>query len=107
MDKKAIIVNNLTNLKSIMSNIFVNTMPTDSLAWYYSDITMSVMASQITSSEHSIVCSIIFSGANQRKRQSSASLAFVRGIHQWLVDSPHKEPVVQKMFWLMTSWWEW
>ena len=26
------------------------------------------------------------------------SLALVRGIHQWLVDSPHKGPVMQKMF---------
>ena len=26
------------------------------------------------------------------------SLAFVRGIHQWPVDSPHKGPVTQKMF---------
>ena len=25
-------------------------------------------------------------------------VAFVRRIHQWLVDSPHKEPVTRKMF---------
>ena len=30
--------------------------------------------------------------------KSSASLAFVRAIHQWPVGSPHKEPVMQKMF---------
>ena len=40
---------------------------------------MSAMASQITSV--SIVCSINCSGADQRKHQSSASQAFVRGIH--------------------------
>ena len=34
-----------------------------------------------------------FSGADQRKHQSSASLAFVRGIHRWPVNSPHKRPV--------------
>ena len=33
-----------------------------------------------------------------RKHQSSTSLVFVRGIHQWLVNSPHKRPVMRKMF---------
>ena len=33
-----------------------------------------------------------------RKHQSSASLAFVWGIHRWPVNSPHKAPVTQKMF---------
>ena len=37
-------------------------------------------------------------GADQRKHQSSASLAFVRGIHRWSVNSPHKRPVTRKMF---------
>ena len=32
------------------------------------------------------------------KHQSSASLAFVRGIHRWPVNSPHKGPVTRKMF---------
>ena len=57
---------------------------------------MSVMASQITSL--TIVYSIFYSSADQRKYQSSASLAFVRGIHRWLVNSPHKGPVTWKMF---------
>ena len=43
----------------------------------YSDIIMSAMVSQITGV--SIACSVVYSGANQRKHQSSASLAFVRG----------------------------
>ena len=38
------------------------------------------------------------SGANQRKHQSSSSLAFVRGMHRWPVNSPHKGPVPRKMF---------
>ena len=63
---------------------------------HYSDIIMSVMASQINSI--SIIYSIVCWGADQRKHQSSASLAFVRGIHQWSVDSPHKGPVTLKMF---------
>ena len=54
------------------------------------------MASQITSV--SIVYSIACSDADQRKHQSFASLAFVRGIQGWPVTSPHKVPVTQKMF---------
>ena len=57
---------------------------------------MSEMASQIT--EVVIVCSIVGSGADQRKHQSFASLAFVQGIHRWPVNSPHKGPVTRKMF---------
>ena len=34
----------------------------------------------------------------QRKHRSSASLAVVRRIHRWLVNSPHKWPVTRKMF---------
>ena len=44
---------------------------------------MRVMASPITSL--SIVYSTIYAGADQRKYQSSASLAFVRVIHRWLL----------------------
>ena len=61
-----------------------------------SNVIMSAMTSQITGV--SSVCSAVCSCANQRKRKSSASLAFVRGIHQWPVDSPHKGPVTRKMF---------
>ena len=56
---------------------------------------MGGMASQITSL--TIVYSTVYSGADQRKHQSSASLAFVRGIHRWPVNSPHKWPVTRKM----------
>ena len=62
----------------------------------YSDVIMSPTAFQITGIP--IVCSTVYSGANQRRHQSSASLAFVRGIHWWPVDSPPKGPVIQKMF---------
>ena len=51
---------------------------------------------QITSL--TIVYSIFYSGADQRKHQRSASLAFVRGIHQSSVNSPHKRPVTLGMF---------
>ena len=46
-------------------------------------------------SNHRPVCS---TGAYQRKHQSSASLAFGRGIQRWPVNSPHKGPVTWKMF---------
>ena len=57
---------------------------------------MGPMVSQITSL--TVVYSIIYSDADQRKHQSSASLAFVRRIHQGPVNFPHKGPVTPKMF---------
>ena len=63
---------------------------------HYNDVIMSAMASQITNL--TIVYSSVYSGADRRKHQSSASLAFVRGIHRWPVNSPHKGPVTRKMF---------
>ena len=56
---------------------------------------MSSMASYITSLM--IAYSTVYSGGDQRKHRSSASLAFVRGIHQWPVNFPHKGPVTRKM----------
>ena len=46
----------------------------------------------------SIVCSTVCSDADRRKHLNAASLAFVRGIHRWPVDSPHKGPVTQFPF---------
>ena len=63
---------------------------------HYSDIIMDTMASQVTSLTG--VYSSVYSGADQRKHQSSASLAFVRIIPRWPVNSPHKGPVTRKMF---------
>ena len=57
---------------------------------------MTMLASQITSL--AVVYSIVYSGVNQRKHQSSASLAFVREIHRGPVNFPHKWPVTRKMF---------
>ena len=65
-------------------------------AQHYNDAIMSAMVSQITRLD--IVYSTVYSGVDQRKYQSSASLVFVRGIHRWPVDSPHKRPVTRKMF---------
>ena len=66
------------------------------LCIHYNDVRMRTMASQITSL--TIVYSTVYSGAHQIKYQSSASLAFVWGIHRWPVNSPHKWPVTRKIF---------
>ena len=56
------------------------------MVWYvlcsmhYSDVIMVTMSSQIPSL--TIVYTTVYSGADQRKHQSSASLAFMRGIHR-------------------------
>ena len=66
---------------------------------HYNDVRISPMASQVTSL--AIVCSTVFSGADQRKHQrkhqSSASLAFVQGIHRWPVtgEFPAQRPVTR------------
>ena len=57
---------------------------------------MGTMASQITSLI--IVYSTVYSDADQRKYQSSVSLAFVRGIYRKPVNSQHKWQVTRKMF---------
>ena len=70
---------------------------------HYSDVIMGAIASQITSL--TIVYSTVYSDADQRKHQSSASLAFVRGIHQdrWI---PRTNGQLRgKCFHLMTSSW--
>ena len=63
---------------------------------HYDDVIMTMLASQITSL--TVVYSIVYSGVNQRKHQSSASLAFVQEIHRGPVNFPHKWPVTRKMF---------
>ena len=63
---------------------------------YYNGVIMGAIASQITSL--TIVYSPDYTDEDQRKHQSSASLAFVRGIHRGPVYSPHKWPVMRKMF---------
>ena len=53
---------------------------------HYCDVIMGAVTSQITSL--TIVYSTVYSDADQRKHQSSVSLAFVRGIRQGPVNSP-------------------
>ena len=54
---------------------------------HYNKVILGAMASHITG--NSIICSTVCSGADQRKYQSFASMAFV--------NSPHKGPVTQKI----------
>ena len=92
------------DLKEFVSEVVYGCIIDDSsshvLLWlcgmHYNDVTMSKIASQITSL--TIVYSTVYSGPDQIKHQNSASLAFVRGIHRGPVNSPHKWPVTRKMF---------
>ena len=68
----------------------------DMLEVHHSDVIMGAMASHITSL--TIVYWTVYADADQRKHQSSASLAFVWEIHRGPVNSPHKWPVTRKMF---------
>ena len=61
-------------------------------AKHYKDVIVGAMASHITSL--TFVSSTVYSDADQ----ISTSLAFVRGIHRWPVNSPRKWPVTRKMF---------
>ena len=63
---------------------------------HYNHVIMGAIASQITSL--TIIYWTVYSDADQRKHQSSASLAFVRGIHRGPVNFPHKWTVTRKMF---------
>ena len=74
--------------------ILIHTLNAKSI--HYNDVIMTTMASQITSL--TVVYSTVYSDADQRKHQSSASMAFVWGIHWWPMNSPHKGPVMWKMF---------
>ena len=66
------------------------------IAVHYNDVKMSAVASQITSL--TIVYSTLYSGSYEWKHQNSATLAFVRGIHRWPVNSPHRGRVTRKTF---------
>ena len=70
---------------------------------HYTDVIMPTIASQITSL--TVVYSTVYSDADQRKHQGSASLAFVWGIHRdrWIPRT--KGQLRGKCFHLITSSW--
>ena len=84
------------NMSWILIQFVINKM----WSYHYIDV---IMASQITSV--SIVYSIVCSDADQRKHQSSASLAFVLGIHRYRWIPRTKGQLRGKSFHLMTSSW--
>ena len=93
-------------LSRFKSSAFLSTAMSKFTFWYYipiechtnalhhNNVIISSLASQITSI--TIVYSTVYSDADQ-KQQSSAPLAFLRGIHRRPVNSPHKWPVSRKM----------
>ena len=81
----------------IMQHKLTNSLkPEQNGIHHYNDAIMGAIASQITSLAS--VYSTVELGDDQRKHQSSASLAFVRGIHRRPVNSPHKGPVTREKF---------
>ena len=80
----------------VFKNLFIVTTKKILKPSHYYDVIMGPMASQIT--RLTIVYSAVYSGADKRTHQSSASLAFVGGIHRSPVNSLHKWPVTLKMF---------
>ena len=67
----------------------------DSVQWHtYTSPVLNVL-SNVTLN---ITLWTVYSNADQRKHQSSASLAFVRRIHRWPLDSPHKGSITLKKF---------
>ena len=79
----------------ILNKMVIHQKP-DLLFCHYDYVIKSAIGSQIISP--TIVNSTTYSSTDERKRQTSASLAFVRGIHRWPENSPHKGPVTRKMF---------
>ena len=86
------------------SNAYMRLWNLTSSVQHYSDVIMGTIASQITSL--TVVYLTVYSDADQRKHQSSASLAFVLGIHRdrWIPRT--KGQWRGKCFHLMTSSWD-
>ena len=98
-----------TLISLLFSNLNISSFlsPQKAPGWtsfnHYTDVIMTTIASQITSL--TVVYSIVYSDADQRKHQSSASLAFVWGIHRdrWIPRT--KDQLRGKCLHLMTSSW--
>ena len=81
-------------LESKMRRMYIFTQFPEYAAWHYNDVIMSAMASQITD----VLIVYRLFRRRSRKHQSSVSLAIVRGIRQWAVNSMHKGTVTRKIF---------
>ena len=85
----------LLDKSDIVRHVCTNAPSSQQFYHHHIDVIMTTVASQITSL--AVVYSIVYSDADERKHQSSASLAFVRGIHRdrWI---PRTKAVTRKMF---------
>ena len=89
--------------QKVISLVAFNTLPWMQFCYiifaliaHYNDVIMTTIASQITSSP--LFTQPFIRAQIKKKHHSSASLAFVRGIHRGPGTSPHKWPVTRKMF---------
>ena len=70
---------------------YVTTILTEALKWRHNG------HDGVSNHQPPIVYLTVYSSADQGKHQNCASLAFVRGIHQWPVNSSYKWSVTQKI----------
>ena len=76
-----------------------------SILVFYITITLWWARWRLKSPDSRLFTQSFTQGADQTKHWSSASLAFVKGIHRWPVNSPHKGPVTRKCFHITSSSW--
>ena len=87
---------------NVLHDASIHTPGNDPSTWgqdhknHHSDVTMSIMASQITGD--SSFFSRLYRLTSKKTSQSRCYWPFVRGIYRWRVDSPHKGPVKWKPF---------
>ena len=86
----------ITQQLTSLSSLFIWAMHPRIMMGHYSEVIVSAVSSQISSVL--IVCSTVCPGADQRKHQSCALLAYVREVHRWPMISPQKGPVTWKMY---------
>ena len=84
------------NIATVYLMKYVHNFVSFCWGYHYYDVIMGAMGSQIT--KLTTVYSTLYCGAEQRKHQSSASLAFMRAIHRRPVNSPHNWSVTRKRF---------
>ena len=91
-------------VRCISLKMIINTLPICSLGTSYGMVKLGPLQWRhngldgVSNHQPRHCYSTVHSGANQRKHQSPISLAFVREIHRWPVNSPHKWRVTRKMF---------
>ena len=100
-NKDAASMNSQVNLPKLPIDWSYNVRCNKQMCMHYDGVIMGTIASQIISL--TVVYSSVYSDADQRKHQSSASLAFVWGIHRdrWIPRT--KGQLRGKCFHLMTS----